>query len=314
MKTCFLSMLLCASSAWAQSPSAPASGPPAPAQATPQKAGAEAIKPDTVVAVVNGKSYTAEEMDRILAPLSPTQKQIAQREPQAFLEQFAIYDLIAAMAEKAKLDQRSPYKEQIAETRRMILVTAQVNEYKNSLPIMPEDQKKYYEANLDKYKETKVKIILVPFAPAGGAAGTGGKKTITEPEAKAKAESVVRLARTGVDFVKLVKEHSEDPGTSGRDGDLGIGVRSTTTNVPENVRTAILALKQGEVSDPVRQQNGYVIARAESIAIAPYDSVKDDIFKEMKDAEVRKFADETKKKATVKIENGAYFNQPLATK
>jgi peptidyl-prolyl cis-trans isomerase C len=315
MKTCFLSMLLCASSAWAQSSSPPPSAPPAAsAQATPPKPGAEAIKPDTVVAVVNGKSYTAEEMDRILAPLSPVQKQIAQREPQAFLEQFAIFDLIAAMAEKAKLDQKSPYKEQIAETRRQILVTAQVNEYKNSLPIMPADQKKYYEANLDKYKEAKVKIILIPFAPTGATAETAGKKTMTEPEAKAKAESVAKLARSGVDFVKLVKEHSEDPGTSGRDGDLGIAVRSTTTNVPENVRTAILALKQGDVSDPVRQQNGYVIARAESIAVASYDSVKDDIFKEMKDAEVRKFADETKKKASAKIENGAYFNQPLATK
>jgi parvulin-like peptidyl-prolyl isomerase len=84
--------------------------------------------------------------------------------------------------------------------------------------------------------------------------------------------------------------------------------------VPESVKTAVLAMKQGDISDALRQQNGYVIVRVESIAVAPYDSVKDDIFKEMKDAEVRKLIDETRKKATVKIENGAYFNQPGAAK
>ena len=66
-----------------------------------------------------------------------------------------------------------------------------------------------------------------------------------------------------------------------------------------------MALKVGDVSDPLKLQNGYVIIRAESVSVAPYDSVKDEIFKEMKDAEVRKFADETKKKASAKIENGA---------
>ncbi len=286
MKICYLTLFLCLLPVWAQE-----------------------AKPETVVAVVNGKPYTAADIDRMLSPLSPVRQQMAHRDPKAFLEEFALFDLIADMAEKSKVYDKSPYKEQIAEMRRQIIVQAQVNEYKNSLPIMPADQKKYYDANVDKFKETKVKMIFIPFA-AAPVADANGKKPLTEPAAKAKAESVVNLARSGVDFVKLVKEHSEDPGTAGRDGDLGIGIRPSTTNVPENVKKAVLAMKQGDISDPLKQENGYAVVRAESKALAPYESVKDDIFKEMKDAEVRNLIDETRKKATVKIENNAYFSQP----
>jgi parvulin-like peptidyl-prolyl isomerase len=299
MKICLLSLFLCVSSAWAQAPAKPAD---------PPKSGAEAIKPDTVIAVVNGRSITSEEMDRIIAPLNPVQKQIAYKEPEAFLQQYAIFDLIYKMAEKDKIDQKSPYKEQIAETRRQILVQAEVNEYKNSIPIMPEEQKKFYELNADKYRETRVKMILIPYG-AGPVAPADGKKPLTEAEAKTKAETVVRIARTGVDFVKLVKENSEDPATAEHDGNLPIGIRSNSTNVPENVKAAALALKVGDISDPLKLPNGYVILRAESISVAPYDSVKDEIFKEMKDVEVRKLVDETKKKSSVKVENSAYFSQ-----
>jgi parvulin-like peptidyl-prolyl isomerase len=276
------------------------------AQTSP-KPGAEAIKPDTVIAIVNGKPYTAQEMDRLLAPLSPVVRQTAYRDPKTFLDNYALFDVIGKIAEQNKLDQVSPYKEQIAETRRQILVQAQVNEYKNSIPVPAADQKKYYDENTAKYKETKVKIILVPFSSAPS---LDTKKHVTEAEAKAKAEAVVKLARSGVDFVKLVKEHSEDPGTVGHNGDFGTGVRANTPNLPENVKSAILALKQGEISDPIRWQTGYVVVRAESISVAPYEQVKDEIFNEIKDAAFRKYVDENRKKATVQIENGAYFQQP----
>ena len=295
MKICCLYLFLCLLPAWAQ-------------VVKPEDVKPEDVKPETVVATVNGKSYTAADIDGLIATLPPMRQQVARRDPKAFLADYAWYDLIADMAEKSKVAEKSPYKEQIAEMRRQIIVQAQVNEYKNSLPIMPADQKKYYEANLDKYKETKVKMIFIPYA-ATPAADAKDKKPLTEAEAKTKAESVVKLARSGVDFVKLVKEHSEDPGTLSHDGDLGIGIRPSSTNVPENVKTAVLAMKQGDVSDAIKQANGYVVVRAESIAVAPYESVKDDIFKEMKDVEVRKLVDETRKKATVKIENNAYFGQ-----
>ncbi len=269
---------------------------------------AESIKPDTVIAVVNGKPYTADEMDRLMSVLSPVNKQMFMRDPKTFLEGYALFDVFAGMAEKNKLDQKSPYKEKLAALRREVLVQAESTEYKNSIPVMPADQKKYYEANPDKFKETKVKMIQIRFAT--GSAEPDGKKPIPEAEAKAKAENIVRLARSGVDFVKLVKEHSEDPGTVSHNGDLGIAVRAGSTNVPANVKSAILALKEGEVSNPIREQNGYVVVRAESISVASYDQVKDEIFQEIKDAAFRKFVDETRKSTTVKIENNAYFQQP----
>ncbi|MEO8130387.1 MAG: hypothetical protein ABI822_25025, partial [Bryobacteraceae bacterium] len=70
---------------------------------------AEEVKPETVVAVVNGKPYTAADIERLIAPLSPVRQQMVHRDPKAFLEEYAMFDLIADMAEKAKVYEKSPY-------------------------------------------------------------------------------------------------------------------------------------------------------------------------------------------------------------
>jgi parvulin-like peptidyl-prolyl isomerase len=117
----------------------------------------------------------------------------------------------------------------------------------------------------------------------------------------------VQEARGGVDFVKLVKEYSKDSSSAAQNGDIGFPVRSTTAQVPENMRTAILALKQGQVSEPLRHQNGYYVFRAESVGVLPYDKVANDIYIELKDVGFNKYKDKTKAESNVQFANEAFF-------
>jgi parvulin-like peptidyl-prolyl isomerase len=176
-----------------------------------------------------------------------------------------------------------------------LLVQAEMNDAHNAIRVMPEEQRAHYEKNVEKYREVQAKLIYIPFNGAD------------ETEARQIAQKVVQQARGGVDFVKLVKEYSKDPGSMAQNGDIGFPVRSTTAQVPENMRTAILALKQGQVSEPLRHQNGYYVFRAESVGVLPYDKVANDIYIELKDAGFNKYKDKTKAESTVQFANEAFF-------
>ncbi len=77
--------------------------------------------------------------------------------------------------------------------------------------------------------------------------------TRSEEEAVEMARSLRKRALAGEDFAELARTYSEDPGTRGRGGELGLSGRGTF--VPEFER-ALFDLNEGEISDPVATQYG----------------------------------------------------------
>jgi peptidyl-prolyl cis-trans isomerase C len=275
------------------------------AQAPPSQTQAE-VPADTVVATVNGKKLTAEQVRNMIATTPPQVQQAFAKNPEQFMREFDWYSLIQQLAEKAGLDKRSPYKERLEFQRLMTLVQAMYDEAAREVTVTRDEEKAYYAANEMKYREALAKLIYIPFSTGGGAV-PGGKKVLTETEAKTKAEGIVKQARTGADFVKLVKEHSEDPGSAAQNGDIGTGVRTTTTHIPEAMRNAILALKPGQVSDPIRHENGYYVFRVESVSVLPYEKVREEIYKELKQAGFVKWQKNTQAEATIQVANEEFF-------
>jgi len=259
------------------------------------------IKPDAVVVTMNGRAVTRAELERMLLPLPPASKATIMRDPQAFLQNLAWLEAMVKLAEEKKLEQQSPYRERIEQLRSQILAQALVDDYSNHIHILPEVQRKYYDANRAKYKQVKGRLIFVPVEGSG-------KKALTEAEAKTRAETIVKQARMGADFVKLVREYSEDPVTKAKDGLLDETITQGTAKIPEPMRNAMLTLKaKGEITNPVRLPNGFYIFQATEVLDQPYDEVRDDIFKELQNAEVQKWVDGLRKSSSAKVENPAYF-------
>ena len=145
------------------------------------------------------------------------------------MKEYAWYQVQQASAVKNGLEAQSPWKELLAFQRMMTLVQAEWNDAYLRVEVTPEQQQKFYESNKEKYRETQAKLIYIPFTDEA-----------SEAEAKAKALKVAQQARGGVDFVKLVKEFSQDSASAGQNGDIGMPVRSTTSQIPNLCETQYL--------------------------------------------------------------------------
>ena len=238
MKILPLVALALSFTAWAQVPPAPL---PPPAN------------PDAVVATINKKPLTAGELWSLLNASPPQARQNYLNDPKSFLQQLGMVQELADMAEKAHLDQQSPTKEALAHlemqyklARMNGLAQAQYGALADSIPVTADDQKKYYEANHDKYTQAKVKELFVSFqSGASLLASPNARKSLTEPEAKAKIEKLLAELRAGRDFIKTLKENSDDAESVARDGDFGQPISASDKAIPAEISKAIFSLKPG---------------------------------------------------------------------
>ena len=274
------------------------------AQAPPPSAPAASLPPDTLVATLEGRKLTFGYFERLLRTLPPQAQQAFQRDRKALLQQIALMMRLSNEAEKAQLDQKSPYKEQLEIGRMNILAQADINEKFNTFRVAAEDQQKHYDANKDRYSQVKVKVLYVAFSNAPAPA-SATKKPLAEAEAKAKIEKLLADVRGGADFVKLIKANSDDAASAAKDGEFG--TIKKTDNIPDPIKSVVFSLKQGQVSDPVRQPNGFYLFRAEEISAQPYTEVKDQIFTELKQVKFKEWLEGVRGSLDIKVENEEFL-------
>ena len=266
------------------------------------------LAPDTVIATLDGRKVTYAEVETYLRGLPADMQQKAMRNRKEFIREYALMLRLNEMAEKAKLDQKPPYSEYLQNARRQILTQAQLSEIYDNFPVTVEQEQKYYDENKANFERVTLKVIYIPFSPSSSAAD--GKKHLTEDEAKAKAGQLVKDIKGGADFVKLVRENSEDKTSKAKDGDFG--TFSRTDKIPDAIRAVIFALKAGEVSEPVKQPNGFYIFRAESFTQKPFSEVTGEIVAELKNARFREWMESTTRNIDIKYENQQFFSDPAA--
>ncbi len=260
------------SAIWAQT--APGSAPAPPALPN--------LPDETEVAILgDGTRLTMGEFKRIYEALPPANQQMALRNRAQWLHQWELLRKLTKMAEDAKLDQQSPYKETLAYARMNVLATAQIGAAVNLIVVEPAEIVKYYDSNKRKYTHVRVKAIYIAFTDdAAASSAKKGKRPLTEAEAKAKAGKLLAAVKGGADFVKLVKENSDDETSREKDGDFA--TLHSSDNIPDAFRAAVFALKKGDVSEPLKQPNGFYLLRAEEVTVRPLSDVRDEIYNELK--------------------------------
>ena len=260
------------------------------------------LPPATVIATIDGRKVTAGELQLVIRQMPPQYQQKIQSNRRMFIEQYGLLLRLSADARKEKLDQQSPYKEEIEYATMQILQRAEFNRRTMELPVSPDDVKKMYAAKKDDYLQAKVRAIYLQYSSAPESqADANGKKMLTEAEAKAKGDALVKQIRAGADFVKMVKANSSDARSAEKDGDLG-WIRKDNPGLPAELKKAIFAAKPGETTDPIRLPNGFWICRVEEFSTQPFEQVKGAIESELRSAQQDPWVKALQKSIDIKME------------
>ncbi|MEO1265837.1 MAG: peptidylprolyl isomerase, partial [Pseudomonadota bacterium] len=204
-------------------------------------AGAASAADDTVVATVDGMQITEADMTSARAEIG---RQIASMPPPAqrrVLVEFLIENQLVAGSKSGKeLAETGLFKQRVEYSKRRILRDLYFEkEVRDS--VSEAEIKAFYDREVGKIpstEEIKASHILV------------------KEEDKAK-EIYEKLVHDG-DFAELAKENSIDPGSKARGGDLGYFAKGQM--VPEFEKAAF-ALKEDEISEPVKSQFGWHIIK-----------------------------------------------------
>ena len=307
MKYC-LALVLACSAAFAQTP--PTSD----------------IPDDAVVAKVDGKEVTAGEIRKNMMVMPQEFVNLFQQNPKYAVQQLFMLRYLADEAERVKLGEESPLKEQLAFLRANSLASAMISHEHNSFTVSSQMIKEFYDRNQARYQQAKIKVIYIAFKPTAPVTGSvSSEKSLedvaralsegslsktqrTEADGRKLAEDLVQQIRGGADFAKLVAGYSEDAASKAAGGDFG--VVNINSSYSAEVKKAVLALKPGEITDPLRQSNAFYIIRVEDKTVQPVGELTTPISQEIRQAHLNEWLSEVSKRFDPTVENVQFFTQP----
>ncbi len=148
-----------------------------------------------------------------------------------------------------------------------------------------EEIKAAYKANEARYKSPEMRRASHILIKAG-----------SEAEAKAaqdKAEGILaQVKKNPADFARLARQHSQDPGSAEKGGDLDWFTRGAMVKVFED---SVFGMKEGQISELVRSDFGFHIIRVSGVRperLKPLEEVRAEIAAELKrDAGNKKYVE-----------------------
>ena len=280
---------------------------------------APAVDPQKVVAVVAGKDITAGDVLKMLSTFNAQSVQAFQQNPQGFVSQYFMMVHLADEAEKAKLLEKSPYKEQFENFRLQIQAQARLNEENNGFPVTPEMIESYYKLHSAQYEQAKIKVISIAYSGQVIPSGTGpaaleaaargalaaAQTKRSEAEARTLAENIVKQLRAGGDFAKLAEQYSEDPVSKASGGDFG--VIKAVSEYPPELKSAVFALKPGEIAEPLRQPTAFYVIRLEEKGTQPVDEVREPIVQVLRNDHMNQWMKEMNASYQATIKDPDFF-------
>jgi len=287
----------------AQTPAAPPASPAPPTAAPPKAAPAIPDLPDpTVIAEFqDGSKFTMGDLKKLYPALPPPVQNAVRQDPVEFFHEYATMLMYEKIALEKKLDEQSLTKAKLYWDRLFTLYLATLEDVFATTTVDQNEIVNYYGKNKESFKQVKVKAIYITFADAPSAED---KSLLTEAQAKAKADKLVAQAKGGADFVKLVKENSEDDPSKAKDGDFG--TFSTTDPLPDAIRQAVFALEMGQVTDAVRQPHGFYIFKADIVTIRDLSEVQDQIHQVLKQQHAGEWVKRVNTEVKVSFPNPAF--------
>jgi len=163
--------------------------------------------------------------------------------------------------EKAAKEQGVSFEDFKANIRNSIITQLVMrDQVSRKVQFTPGEVQRYYEQHKQEYAQPESVHLSEILVSAPAPANPGGAEPDNAAQlsaAKAKADDIEARLRAGGDFSQLAKSFSDGP-TASEGGDLGSYKHGELNKVFED-RT--FALKTGEITEPIRTKQGFVIMK-----------------------------------------------------
>lgn len=140
--------------------------------------------------------------------------------------------------------------------RRQLSIQKLLNrEVAAKITITDQDVINFYNTNLNQFNvaEPQYRISQIVITPRKDPQTRNRKNddATNDGEAARKAKMLTDKLNSGADFTQIAMDYSEDPNTAANGGDLGYIPESSLNQADPNLKKTVLALKPGEVSQPI---------------------------------------------------------------
>jgi peptidyl-prolyl cis-trans isomerase C len=235
------------------------------------------------IAIVNGKPVPKSRVDVLMQQATRGGQQQATPDLEARVKEEAVVrEIFAQEAEKRGMAANADFRSQMELARQTLLIRALFTEHQKKNPVTDDEAKAEYE---------KVK------AQAGTAGSTEYRARHILVEKEEDAKKLVQQINGGAKFDELAKKNSKDTGSAQNGGDLDFA--KPDAYVPEFSK-AMVALKKGQVSDPVKSQFGYHIIKLEDTREAqfpPFEEVKPQVMQRLEQQKITQLQETLRKQA-----------------
>ena len=234
---------------------------------------------DMVRGTVDGKPVTQAQLETLLNLVPKEQQGPLSADPQELLRFYGFVMRMSELAEKDKLAEQSPYKEQLELGRKWVLTLAEMAEHGKGNTISNAEVEKYYEGHKDSFTTAYITVAQVPV-----------KNESELVTAKAKAEALSKKLQSGGDFDAMAKEYPVD-------GNFKSFKKSD--NIPAEIKDAVFQLKPGQVSQPFARPNGVFLIRLDKLEVRPLQDARGDILRDMQNGQYQAWMDGIRKSVVV---------------
>jgi parvulin-like peptidyl-prolyl isomerase len=235
--------------------------------------------PEMVRGTVDGKPVNQAQLEALINLVPEQARAGITGNQDELLRYYGFVSRMAEMAEKSKLWEQTPYKEQLELGRKTVLAVAQMAEYSKNLNIPAAEVDKYYADHKDDFTTANVTVVQVPLKSAADAAA-----------AKTKAETLWKQVQGGADFAALAKQYPVE-------GEFHSFKKSDA--IPQEIKDAVFQLKAGGVTRPVALPNGVFLVKLDSLVVKSMSEARGDVLKTLQDAKFQAWMNDVRKSVVV---------------
>lgn len=168
--------------------------------------------------------------------------------------------------QKQLADRKITAEELKTQLRRDLSVQKLLNrETSAKVSVSDKDIADFYEANRASFHRAEAQLHLAQILVTPGndreVRNLKGDNALDERGAQRKIAALQARLKQGEDFAELAQNYSEDPDSAQAGGDLGFIPESSLEKANAELRRAILALRPGELTAPIRTPEGYRIIK-----------------------------------------------------